>query len=70
MTRNLAHLAAIELIAAAQGIEFRRPLHSSPLLERVHAQVRAVSPALGDDRPLGPEIEALAALLLDGALVD
>lgn len=68
MTRNLAHLAAIELICAAQGIEFRRPLRTSPLLEQAHAQVRAVSPALGDDRPLGPEIEALAARLLDGAL--
>ena len=68
MTRNLAHLAAIELIAAAQGIEFRRPLRTSPLLEQAHAQVRAVSPALGDDRPLGPEIEALAARLLEGAL--
>jgi histidine ammonia-lyase len=68
MADNLARLIAVELMAAAQGIELRRPLRSSAALERAVEAVREVCPFLGDDRPLGEEIEAVAALALGGRL--
>lgn len=42
---NVRRIVAIELLAACQGIEFRRPLASSQALEAVHAQVRSEVPA-------------------------
>jgi histidine ammonia-lyase len=66
MAENLARLVAIELLCAAQGIDLRRPLRSSGPLEAAHAKLRALSPRLADDRPLGPEIEAVARMLLAG----
>ena len=68
MAQNLARLVAIELLCAAQGIDFRRPLRSSKPLEAAHAAVRTISRRLHDDRPLGPEIEQLSALVLAGGL--
>jgi histidine ammonia-lyase len=66
MAENLARLLAVELTAAAQGIELRRPLRSSERLEAAVAAVREVCPFLDDDRPLGGEIEAVAAMVLAG----
>ena len=40
MISNVAHIIAIEWLAAAQGIEFLRPLRSSPALEQVHALLK------------------------------
>jgi histidine ammonia-lyase len=68
MADNLARILAIELLCAAQGIEFRRPLRSSDAIERAHARVRQLSPKLEDDRPLGPDIERVAKAVLDGEL--
>ncbi len=70
MCANLARILAIELLAAAQALEFRRPLRSSEPLERVHAALRADFPPLDQDRPLGPEIEALGERLLGGWLLE
>jgi histidine ammonia-lyase len=66
MALNLARIVAIELISAAQGIEFRRPLLSSEPLEAAHAILRELSPKLAGDRPLGGEIEAVAQAVLGG----
>ncbi|MGD9509385.1 MAG: histidine ammonia-lyase [Geminicoccaceae bacterium] len=66
MADNLARLLAIELMAAAQGVELRRPLRSSGQLERTLATVREACPFLTDDRPLGAEIEAVAGMVLAG----
>ena len=41
MIANVAHILGIELLAAAQGIEFLRPLRSSAALEPAHALLRA-----------------------------
>ena len=60
--------SAIELLAAAQGIEFLRPLQSSPALEQVHARLRADCPAMMQDRYLAPDIEAATALVRGGEL--
>jgi histidine ammonia-lyase len=68
MIANVAHILGIELLAAAQGIEFLRPLQSSPALESVHAQLRQHCPAMGQDRFLAPDIEAATTLVTDGSL--
>jgi len=67
MAQNSAAIVAIELLSAAQGIEFRRPLRSSPPLETAHARVRAVAAAYDRDRYFAPDIAAVTALVLDGA---
>jgi histidine ammonia-lyase len=63
---NVELIVAIELMCAAQAVEFRRPLQSSPQLERVHEAVRAVVPRLEQDRTLAPDIDALAAAIKTG----
>jgi histidine ammonia-lyase len=68
MIANVAHILGIELLAAAQGIEFLRPLTSSQALEQVHALLRAQCPAMMHDRYLAPDIEAASALVHGGAL--
>src|SRR4029077_17097375 len=49
MIRNVAHILGIELLAAAQGVEFLRPLTSSVALEQVHALLRTHCPAMAQD---------------------
>jgi histidine ammonia-lyase len=66
MLENTAHIVAIELLAAAQGIEFLRPLASSPALEGVMRLVRSVSPAMMQDRSLARDIEAVHHLVATG----
>ena len=68
MIHNTAHILGIEYLAAAQGIEFLRPLRSSAALEQAHALLRERSPALTEDRYLAPEIERATALVVDGSL--
>ena len=66
MLDNVAHIVAIELLAAAQGIEFHHPQKSSAMLERVIGQVRAVSPPYEEDRSLAPDIKDVGALVNGG----
>src|SRR5437763_6381728 len=66
MLANTAHIVAIELLAAAQGIEFLRPLTSAPGLEAVLRLVRSVSPGMPDDRSLARDIEAVHHLVAAG----
>ncbi|MFO1217364.1 MAG: histidine ammonia-lyase [Burkholderiaceae bacterium] len=68
MIRNTAHILGIELLAAAQGIDFLRPLASSPALEQAHALLRQRCPAMPTDRYLAPDIEAATVLVTDGSL--
>jgi histidine ammonia-lyase len=68
MIANTAHILAIELLAAAQGIEFLRPLASSPPLEAAHALLRRECAAMPTDRHLAPDIDRAAALVRDGAV--
>ncbi len=46
---NLKYIAAVELMNAAQGIDFRRPLKSSPYIERVMEEYRKVVPFVDED---------------------
>jgi histidine ammonia-lyase len=66
MLKNTAHIVAIELLAAAQGIEFLRPLRSAPGLEGVLRLIRSVSPAMMEDRSLARDIEAVHHLVAAG----
>jgi histidine ammonia-lyase len=68
MIANTAHILGIELLAAAQGIEFLRPLRSSVALESVHALLRTRCPAMMQDRYLAPDIETATRLVRDGSL--
>jgi histidine ammonia-lyase len=67
MGRNAAAIIAIELLAAAQGIDFRSPLKTSPVLARAHARVRQLVGFLDRDRPPSPDIAAVQALVVEGA---
>jgi histidine ammonia-lyase len=66
IVEHAERIVAIELMCAAQAIEFRRPLESSRRLEAVHAAVRVVVPRLEQDRILAPDIDALAAAVRNG----
>ena len=66
MIANTARIVAIEWLAAAQGIEFLRPLQSSAALEAAHARLRELSPALGVDRVLADDIERAAVAVQAG----
>mgnify|MGYP005842551225 CR=1 FL=1 len=68
MVENLSRIVAIEAAMAAQGIELRAPLRTSPRLARFLESVRSVAPPLHADRPLSPDIEAVAGLVRDGTL--
>jgi histidine ammonia-lyase len=64
---NCAGIVAIELLAAAQGVEFRAPLATSAPLRAAVATVRAAVPFYGEDRYFAPDIAAVKALVTDGA---
>jgi histidine ammonia-lyase len=68
MIANTAHILGIELLAAAQGIDFLRPLRSSAPLEAAHAMLRQHCPRLEQDRFLAPDIERATRLVTEGAL--
>ena len=70
MLDNVAHIVAIELLAAAQGIEFHRPLKSSEPLENALARVRALSERYSHDRSLSVEIDGLAQKINEGVFCD
>lgn len=63
MTDNLRAILAIELLAAAQGLDLRRPARSSPALEALHARLREAVPRWDRDRYFAPDVEAAGALL-------
>ena len=68
MAENTATIVGIELLAAAQGIDLRRPLKSSPDLERAKASLRAVAAFWDQDRAMAPDIAAAKALVQSGRL--
>ncbi|MFL5949090.1 MAG: histidine ammonia-lyase, partial [Gaiellaceae bacterium] len=66
---NAERVLAIELLAGAQGVEFLAPLQPGVGVRAVREFVRSLSPRLRDDRPLAPDIEAIALAVRDGSLV-
>lgn len=61
-------VVAIELLCAAQGLEFQRPLRAGAGVEQAYTRIRAVVPAIDHDRVLSDDIAALAELIQAGGL--
>lgn len=68
MTENLFAIVGIELLAAAQGVDFRAPLTTSPELSKAIATLRSAVPPLEEDRYMAPDLAAAAALVAGGIL--
>ncbi len=68
MVRNLERILGVELLCAAQGVEFRAPLVTSAPLSKVVARLRRDVATLGEDRYLAPDLEAAARLVAEGAI--
>lgn len=70
IVENLEQILAIELLMAAQGIDFRRPLRSSPILEHCHRQVRQSIPFREKDTLFGPDLQAALNIVRNGQLLE
>ena len=68
VARNAAGVIAVELMAAAEGIDYHAPLQTSPKLQRVHAGVRALSPHFTADRYWADEMSALQSAVMSGEI--
>jgi histidine ammonia-lyase len=68
MVENLEYILGVELLCAAQGIDFRVPLATSQPLQRVLARLRKDVAPLGEDRYLAPDLQQARALIASGAL--
>lgn len=68
MLKNLRHTVAIELLCACQGIDLLAPLQTGKLAKKAYEAVRAKSAMLKEDLSLAPEIEAVSALIAEGAM--
>lgn len=70
MLENAARIVAIELLAAAQGVEFHQPQKTSPRLWDAVQRIRERSASYGEDRSLAADIEALAGDVLTGRFAE
>jgi len=70
MNANLAAILGVEALCAAQGVEFRAPLATSPALAAAIARLRREVEPLGADRVLSGDIASAARLVADGHLAD
>ncbi|HWD89966.1 MAG TPA: histidine ammonia-lyase [Mucilaginibacter sp.] len=66
---NLEYIQAIELLYAAQAMDFRRPLKSTPVMEACHNYVREKVSFIKDDRVFADDIKALHGIVADGTLL-
>jgi histidine ammonia-lyase len=66
IVENAENIVAIELLAAAEGLEFRRPLKAGVGVERAFATLRSLAPRLEEDRVLSPDIERIAGAIRNG----
>jgi histidine ammonia-lyase len=66
MLDNVDDIVAIELLAAAQGIDFHHPQKSSPAIEDVMTAIRELSPPYTEDRSLSADIRRIAVTIDEG----
>lgn len=60
---NLENILAVELLYAAQAIDFRRPLKSSPVLEMVHDLIRSKVGFAKEDRIFSKDIRVIKSII-------
>lgn len=60
---NLERILAIELFNAAQALDFRRPLKTSPYLEALHAEYRKKVAFIEEDKVMYPDMQASVEFL-------
>ena len=70
MAENTAGILAVELLAAAQGIDFRAPLKTTEPLESAKGVLRDHVPFYDKDRYFAPDIETAQRLILNAEFVD
>ena len=63
---NVNNIVAIELLAAAQGIDFHHPCRSSAILEDAYNVIRSVSPQYESDRSLKEDVDAVSRIVDEG----
>ncbi|MEP1209026.1 MAG: histidine ammonia-lyase [Rhizobiaceae bacterium] len=68
MVDNLERILGVELLCAAQGVEFRAPLVTSDALSRVMVRLREDVETLSEDRYLAPDLEKAAVIVASGDL--
>lgn len=68
MNANLNVIIGVEMLCAAQGIEFRSPLKTSPELQQVIEKIRTKIPAVKEDRFMADDMQCAADLVQEGAL--
>ncbi|WP_306253358.1 histidine ammonia-lyase [Parvularcula sp. IMCC14364] len=69
MNDNLAHIIGIEWLIAAQGVELRAPLTTSPALQNTINALRLRVPGLKEDRLMAPDIATATTALRQGTLI-
>lgn len=69
MVDNVNRILGVELLCAAQGVDFRAPLKTSEALQRVVARVRKDVETMQDDRYLAPDLEKAAQLIAAGDII-
>jgi histidine ammonia-lyase len=70
IVENGESIAAIELLAASEGLRHRENFEPGPKLRRLIECLRAIAPPLADDRPLARDIEAVASAIREGTFDD
>jgi histidine ammonia-lyase len=65
---NAQRVVATELLTAAQGLEFLKPLRPGRGVAQLYQRIRAIVPALTEDRPLTGDVERLAQLVREEVL--
>jgi histidine ammonia-lyase len=65
VVKNVEIILAIELMCAAQGLDFLRPLRPSPRLQQVHQRVRQLVPFIERDEQLSDHIQRLVTVIRD-----
>jgi histidine ammonia-lyase len=70
MLDNVANIIAIELLAAAQGVEFHHPQKSSVAIEKIISKLREVSPTYVEDRSMSADFTRVAGLINDGVFCE
>ena len=66
MLDNVEKILSIELMSAAQGVDFRKPLRTSARLRQAMAELRRHVKFLDRDRYLAPDLAAAKAIIQSG----